>query len=225
MPLERHEFEDEKAACEALALAASCQLIDALENWESVIFLVSGGRTPQRILPLIASAPLDFSRVIMLASDERIVPLEHSDSTEGMVKGIFRDQGVTANYVGLGGNVVGEQALRHWLGEMESLNLPIAAALLGVGEDGHFASLFPRRDEVRNLRETAMLVPQSPPHRHMRVTLGLKMILRSQLILIPVFGRGKRTVIDRALQKQDAKQLPVSSLLHQNLVRIETFEV
>jgi 6-phosphogluconolactonase len=191
-----------------------------LRAHDKVVFIVSGGKTPTFILPLVSSFSLDFSRIIFIASDERVVPPACPDSTEGMIISIFRENNVEINYIGLDGCITAGTALQSWKEQLtEHTGTHVSIALLGMGEDGHFASFFPGRPEITS-KEIVMSVSETPPHRHQRLTLGLSYLLRSDMIVLPALSERKKEVIQLAMT---GKPYPVSFLLRQQHTPLKIF--
>ena len=212
-------------ACAAIAGSMQKKIADDLLHRDEVSVLVSGGNSPRLILPALAKSGLDFSRINFLSCDERIVAPEHEDSTEGMVVNLFRKEGIAINYTGLGGHTSADRALAYWKDAISRLAPAVSAALLGVGEDGHFSSFFPGRGEIFIRDSLAIPVPETPPHKHDRLTLGLDFILKSELIVMPVFGERKKAVIAQAISVNDVIRTPVSVLFSGNNVPLEIYEV
>jgi 6-phosphogluconolactonase len=188
-----------------------------LNSYGKVVFIVSGGITPSKILPLVANSELDFNRIIFIASDERVVPTSSPDSTEGMIKRIFDNYNIKINYIGLGANTKLTAALNYWKENLTSIsNLPVSVALLGVGEDGHFASFFPFKSEIHS-NESAIAVTETPPHLYSRLTLGINIIYRAGSILLPALSDAKNQIVR---ENPVSDRYPVSAIINQNRIPV-----
>jgi 6-phosphogluconolactonase len=102
-----------------------------------------------------------------------------------------------------------------------------AVALLGMGEDGHTASLFPGAagllaalDPAGSALLAAITAPGAAASAE-RLTLTVPMLLRARAIRILIFGAAKRAVFDRALEPGPVESLPVRALLHQDKTPVE----
>ncbi|MDD4886354.1 MAG: 6-phosphogluconolactonase [Thiomonas sp.] len=128
----------------ATALAA-----DFAQNGRALL-AVSGGRSPIPLFHALAQAPIDWARVTIALVDERVVPADHADSNAALVRAhLLTGAAAQARFLplvddpqDLAGCVTRANA------QLRALALPISAALLGMGDDGHTASLFPGAPEL-----------------------------------------------------------------------------
>jgi len=163
---------------------------------------VTGGSTALIFLGALRDADVNWSRVTMFWGDERAVPPDSADSNYGLAEQmLLTPLGSKApNAVRMQGEMPDLQdAAREY-----SAVLPPALDLLilGVGDDGHVCSLFPGHPAL--LEESARVIaledsPKPPPRR---LTLTMAYILRSRQIWIVAVGERKRTLLQRAIQRQ-----------------------
>ncbi|MEM6708775.1 MAG: 6-phosphogluconolactonase [Pseudomonadota bacterium] len=195
-------FADRSQAAAHAAAVIAARLAEDLSSQDRVSIVVSGGSSPVECLGLLAREPIDWARVDVILSDEREVREDHELSNARMVREAFFNQGA-------------EAAVLHSLTEpsLVALPQPFSAVLLGMGTDGHFASVFPDMndldaalalDEPRDLM--SVVTAASPVAR---VTQTLSRLLRTQQILLLVFGEEKRAVLDAPAGK------PIAALLEQ----------
>ncbi|MBY6129575.1 6-phosphogluconolactonase [Qipengyuania aquimaris] len=176
----------------------AARLGEALESTEGpVTITVPGGSTPFPIIEELLTRDLDFSRLVVWPGDDRIVPEDHEASNTGKLRALFEPAG--AEVVTL---TIMEQVPHFHL------------AWLGMGADGHIASLFPntdpKLDEERSiLRLTPDPLPPEAPFD--RISLTIPALLDSDQIAFVIRGHDKRTVFDEALAGQN--DLPVARLL------------
>jgi 6-phosphogluconolactonase len=162
-----------------------------------VAITVPGGSTPFPILERLALAPLEWRRVTVWPGDDREVPEDHPASNTGRIRALLEPAG--AEVVAL---TVMEQ-VPHF-----------ALAWLGMGADGHVASLFPntdpRADDPLKLR---MITPDPlPPEAPFdRITLTIPALLDSDELLFVIRGREKRALFESAMRGEN--DLPVARLL------------
>jgi len=200
MNLQRYGTRD--AASAAAAALVTGALSARLSRQAEAALVVSGGRTPAVSLSRLAATPLDWNRVAVTLTDERCVPVDDDASNERMVRRrLLRDKAAGARFARLDGD------------GLASLPRPFACSLIGMGEDGHFASLFPDMDGLDaalDLDGPATCVPaRTAASPHGRVTMTLALLAQSDLLLLLAFGEAKLAVLE------EPDGLPVAALLAQ----------
>ena len=189
---------EEDASNEAIAAWIEERLRGVMASREGpVTVTVPGGSTPFPIMARLLEADLDWSRLVVWPGDDRIVPEDHEASNTGKLRALFEPAG--AEVVTL---TIMEQVPHFDL------------AWLGMGADGHIASLFPNTDprldeEQRILRLTPDPLPPEAPFD--RISLTLPALLDSDAILFVIRGDDKRAVFDQAVA--GISDLPVARLL------------
>ncbi|MGD9265450.1 MAG: 6-phosphogluconolactonase, partial [Lysobacterales bacterium] len=142
-----HAFENREAASRAAAGLLAGWLDDALGRGleTSASLVVSGGSTPGPCFAQLSAKPLDWSRVTVVPSDERWVPAEDPASNEGLIRRqLLRDKAAPAQLLPFfRDGIDAAQAPGLIEEDLKAVPRPFSATLLGMGEDGHFASLFP----------------------------------------------------------------------------------
>ena len=188
------------AAAHALASAAQ----DGLIQRGRAILALAGGRTPAPIYARLAKVPIAWKQVTVLLTDERRVPPSHADSNERMVKAtLFHDHATAANFATI------QDA------QVSRLH-PFDGVLLGMGEDGHFASLFPGSRVLARgldlLGDAFVLdVPAAAPEPpQLRFTLTLRALSGAGVVVLALTGGAKRATLERAFDDQ----LPVAAMIH-----------
>jgi 6-phosphogluconolactonase len=193
-----------KTETDAVATAARLiveSLTAALEASPRVSLMVSGGATPKKVLPIVAATSIDWSRVTAYASDERCVPADHPDSTEAMVKRVFSEAGVRLDY--LVPPAHDQAGADLWWDAIRALPSP-SVAFLGIGDDGHTASLFPHRPEERIETPGARWAPETPPHKHARITLTTGALARAARTVLIANTRAKQDALDACIAERRA---------------------
>lgn len=160
---------------------------------------VPGGSTPIRIFDLLADRGLDWSNVTLTLTDDRQVPDDHEAS----------------NYRKLSAALGGSGAKIERLVEGDRVE-PFDLVWLGMGADGHIASLFPHMlAEIRPGRTVIATtpIPLPPEAPFSRLSLNRRALCAAKEIIIVITGSEKRRVIEKALHANDASY-PVSDILH-----------
>ena len=218
------ECPDGCAQVTALARAVIRPLADAIDADGGAVLAVSGGRSPVPLFHALREADLDWSRVLVTLVDDRCVAPGHADSNERLVREhLLAGRAAAARFAGL----VGDPA--DVAGAVAAANAawrPITVALLGMGEDGHTASLFPGAPELAagldraNPAHYLAVTPPAAPHA--RISLTLSGLLASRRLVLAIAGEAKKRVFDAACAALSA-DLPVSALIHQNDAPFEAY--
>ena len=221
MPSVRFEvFPDRQAASDAAAVLLAEGLAAGLAGGGRASLVVSGGSTPGPCFNTLSHADLDFSRVDVVPSDERWVPADHPDSNERLVREqLLRHAAAPANYVSLvTEHGLPEPGLPEVSARLAAMTRPLDAVLLGMGGDGHFASLFPDFDGLAAgldpQGEALCLAVRTAASPHPRISLSLSLLLDARGIVILMFGEDKRRVFEAAAAGQG--NYPVAALLGQS---------
>ncbi|MCP5144105.1 MAG: 6-phosphogluconolactonase [Gammaproteobacteria bacterium] len=200
-------------------MAASVQA--GLDAHGTASLAVAGGRTPIPILEALAITPLNWSRVSITLTDERWVDEQHRDSNAALVRRhLLHDDAASARFVPLfNGAESAVDGTADCQATLADFPLPFDVVLLGMGEDGHIASLFPGINALADGaadepgRHCIAVTPSTAPHERMSLTVS--MLLRARLLVLMVTGERKWEVLQQALQPGPAMDLPVRTVLHQ----------
>ena len=178
----------------------------------------------RRAYHALREADLDWSRVLITLVDERCVAPDHADSNERLVREhLLAGRAAAARLAGLvrdPADIAGSVATAN------AAARPITVALLGMGEDGHTASLFPGAPELAagldpaNPARYLAVTPPSAPHA--RISLTLAALLQSRLLVLAIAGPIKRRVFDAACAAF-SPDLPVSALVHQTRTPLDVY--
>ncbi len=211
-------------AVASLILAESQQAIQAHGR---CLIALSGGSTPKTLYQVLATpewnARFDWSRMVFLFGDERCTPPDHPESNFRMAQTeLFQPLNIRPEQVY---RMKGESddppaAAREYEATIRRLtNSPaprvpvLDLILLGIGEDGHTASLFP---ETAALREQTAIVTvgQSPKGTRSRLTLTLGVLNHAAVVLFLVTGPGKADMVRRVLDPESEadRSLPAARI-------------
>jgi 6-phosphogluconolactonase len=189
-------------------------LTEAAEGGGHVV--LTGGSTPRQAYAQAAGA--DWSRATVWFSDERCVPPGHQDSNYGMVEAallsrlpvapeVVRMEGELGPDAGAGAY---EAEIRSRLGNDPRWDL----LLLGMGPDGHVASLFPGKPEIEETSRLAVGVPVAGMEPQLpRISLTLPAIDAARAVVLLITGAGKADMVARAFGSSPDESLPVTRVL------------
>jgi 6-phosphogluconolactonase len=160
---------------------------------------LSGGTTARKVYERLAADDLDWSRVEIFFGDERWVPVDDPDSNEGLARLAFVDEVSPAAVHSMrrAGETIEEAADNYDLLLRE--HAPVELVHLGLGPDGHTASLFPGSSALDE-RERLVVATGDDLHPHPRLTWTFPAIARSRLVVFTVAGAGKREALRRVKQ-------------------------
>ncbi len=209
-------FPSADGLADVAASAIGGALSDAIAARGSATLVATGGRSPGPVYDRLSATSLDWTRVTVTLSDDRCVGEDHPESNARLVRTrLLRGFAAPARFLPLW-PAPGPAALLALT--------PFDVVMLGMGEDGHIASLIPGDPGLEDALTTSDLlrdVPEGlgkPPLA--RVTLTLTAILRARAIFLLIAGEAKREVIARAARGEN---LPVTRLIAQAGDRLRIF--
>jgi len=159
----------------------------ALATSPRATFIASGGDTPVECYQYLSRTPAPWGRVDVTPTDERDVPLSSQERNSRLLRHILQQKAARNCTV-------------HEIDQFDALSQPAAVTLLGMGEDGHFASIFP---DINNLHAVVDLSTrrrtfkiQTAANPALRTTLSLSALCHTKLIILLAFGEKKLSVIE-----------------------------
>ena len=225
--IEEHFFASRELASEAAAQHISSAIGASLVDTAETAIIVTGGSSPVNCYELLADKALPWHNVHVLISDDRCVPVDHEASNEGMIRrSLLTKHAANANLIPIyKQDLLPEDQCRVLSEQMDSLPLPFSISLLGMGVDGHFASLFPDFSQLENGLdeggEDRCLPVQTAASSYQRISLTMATMIQSREILLLFFGDEKREIYERA--KRPDSNFPVSRLLQQEQTPVRAF--
>jgi 6-phosphogluconolactonase len=179
------------------------------------------------MLQALRQEAVDWPKLVVAQVDERWVAPDHPDSNARLIRdNLLQGPAAEAHFLPMkndaksaaAGQPACEAALR-------ALPLPFDAILLGMGDDGHTASLFPDAHELHEgLTRDALCLAVTPPAApHERMSLSLAGLLDSRLIVLQIAGAAKESVYRRALEEGPVEKMPIRAVLRQQRVPVEVW--
>jgi 6-phosphogluconolactonase len=203
------------------------ELTGAVAKRGSASLVVSGGSTPKPLFEALAQRPLPWNKITVTLADERWVDLSSKDSNEGMLREtLLRGAASQATFVPLKNTAESADEGREMCHEtLADMSDPFDLVILGMGEDGHTASLFPGVSgpalDSNSLELCAAIVPPVAPHE--RMTLTARALLNSRKIVLHIVGEKKQQVYHEALKPGSADEFPIRVVLHQDRVSVDVY--
>ncbi|WP_374650043.1 6-phosphogluconolactonase [Dongia sp.] len=221
MPFRETEYADRAALAAALVEHILADLGAAIAATGEASLVVPGGSTPVAVFERLAVTEFPWDEVTVVPCDERWVPTDHPDSNEGLIRRhLLQGKARAARVLSLYRPVPRPaDALPDVTRALAVIRRPFSSVFLGMGEDGHFASLFPGRAETGPAldldSEGLLMVLSEPAKGHPRIGLTLSALTDCSHVLLAVAGAEKRIVLKRAIDNIKLDTYPIAALLRQ----------
>ncbi len=220
MALTIESYDTPDALTEAFASTLTSILKTGIQTRGRASLVVSGGRTPLALFKLLSNAELDWSKVDVTLADERWVNEDDDASNTQLVKqNLLQNKAAAAHFVELKtDHADANEGINEAESNIASMAQPFDALILGMGEDGHTASLFPCSEQVldgldMNSGKTCIAVqPTTAPHQ--RISLTLPALLNSRHIFFALNRREEKEVLPDALENSTEAQKPITAVVN-----------
>jgi 6-phosphogluconolactonase len=198
---------------EQVAIAACQHILDAAESAIAergkFKLVLAGGTTPEKVYRLLAKSQADWAKWFIYYGDERCLPKDHADRNSVMATQAFLAKvAIPATQIFTIPAELGPGQAAKTYGEIVAAALPFDIVLLGMGEDGHTASLFP--GHVHNPDELAHAVYNSPKPPPERVSISAKALGNAHQVIFLVTGVNKQEAVK---QWRSGVDLPVAYIV------------
>jgi 6-phosphogluconolactonase len=212
-------FATREALYEAAASVLASALVDGVAQRGQAGFAATGGSTPAPVYDRLAAMTVPWDKVVVTLTDERFVPPSDPSSNEGLVRRhLLTREAAKARFAPLyfEGESQDEVAAQAEAGVAEAL--PFGVVVLGVGPDGHFASLFPGNPKLAEGLDPAserlvIAVPPGAPAPDLpRISLTFQALIQASLIVLLVTGEAKKTLLEGPVDQS----LPIAAILNQD---------
>ncbi|MDP3817037.1 6-phosphogluconolactonase [Pseudomonas sp.] len=217
-----HSHANPQVLAEELAKTVAAALRQAIETRGHATLVVSGGRSPVAFFEALAQQPLPWPQVLVSLADERWVPVNHAGSNEALVRRhLLRGPAAAARFLGLYQVASNLQQAAELADQALAELPPIDVLVLGMGDDGHTASLFPDSPNLALALQAdcprRVLPMQAPSAPAQRLSLTLPLLAGARLPLLAIQGPTKLTTLRAALAGAEVASMPIRALLHSPL--------
>jgi 6-phosphogluconolactonase len=220
-------YADMKTLSRELVAEISSSLAAAIGARGLASLVVSGGRSPVKLFESLRTQPLDWSRVCIALADERWVDVKDPESNERLVRDVLmKDRAASARFLGLknGAPTPDLGAVSAWE-TFARVPRPFDTVILGMGEDGHTASLFPGSPNLPsalNPEAAAGCVGmRSPEAPQPRLSLNLTALLDSRRIVVLISGESKWRTYAAACAPGAERDMPIRAVLRQSRTPVD----
>jgi 6-phosphogluconolactonase len=200
------EFASRNHLAAELAARVKEVLNEAISLRGRAVLAVSGGSTPVMFFQALSKLELAWEQVTVILVDERMVPASHERSNAGLVReNLLQNHAASAFFVPMYSGAFDEGDAAHQIETVmkRAQLVPADLVILGMGNDGHTASLFPGGDHLADAIDPAQEALVLPMHAdgagETRLTLTLPVLLAARQVALHIEGKDKRAVLDKAL--------------------------
>ena len=198
-------------------------LTEAIRKRGRASMAVSGGGTPTPLFKEFSLLSIDWAKVDLTLVDDRWVDAKNSDSNELLVRThLIKNKAAKVNFIPLKndsktakeGQKISEEMLKN-------ITLPFDVVVLGMGSDGHTASLFPCSDELpdamdlNNLNYLISTSPKTAPYQ--RLSLTARVIIDAKNVFLHLNGSSKLHTLESAMEYKDSSRMPIYTFLENGL--------
>jgi len=198
-------------------------LTEAIKKKGRASMAVSGGSTPIPLFKEFSLLNIDWTKIDLTLVDDRWVDAKNADSNELLVRThLIKNKAAQVHFIPLKndaktakeGQIYSEKMLR-------KITLPFDVVVLGMGSDGHTASLFPCSDELpqaMNLNNSNYLISTSPKTApYERISLTARVIFDSKNVFLHLNGSSKLHTLESAMEYKDLNKMPIYTFLKNGL--------
>lgn len=222
-------FTDVDEAARALGEQVATALRGGLAQHSVASLVVPGGRTPVPLFRALRETELDWAKVHVTLTDERWVAEDHAASNAALVRReLLQNHAVPAQFHPLhDGSANADGATKSVWESLQSVPRPFDAVVLGMGDDGHFASLFPHSPGLSAALDPvvppACVAMRAPTEPLSRMSLNLAALLQTRRLFLFITGKHKCDLLLGAARRAEHAPLPVAALLLQRVPMPEVY--
>lgn len=209
----------------ALATKTATHLRSGIASNGSARLVVSGGRTPLRFFAELRAEDLDWALIGVFLADERWVPATSERSNAAFVRThlLHGEAQFTALY---SDDLTPQEAAGALANEIAGMDRPFDAVILGMGSDGHTASLFPDAPEIAQALlpdADAAMVLSPTSQSELRVSLTPQALTNTNFLALHIEGAEKRSVFEAAMGEGPEAEMPVRAILRNDIQATQVY--
>ncbi len=226
-----HQFDNITILADQLSEKIAQQLAEAIEKKGHALLAVSGGSTPKPLFVKLSNINIAWQNVWVVLVDERWVNANNPDSNEYLVRhSLLKNRAKAAHFMPLKSfHESASQAQVTCNYSLQVLPENIDVLLLGMGEDGHIASMFPCADlcmlkkilDNKNPLRVMAIQPNTAPHERMSLTASYLLKSKNRYLLLK--GENKLSIYKKALAGEDIFSMPVRLFTHKTDIELEVY--
>jgi len=214
-----NEFNSRIALDNTLADKVASILTEAVKLKGKASIAVSGGSTPKGFFNALSQKDLPWSEITITLADERWVDIESDASNTRLVhENLLQNKAVNAKFFHIKeGESLTEDTLNDLNLAASNAILPFDVLILGMGEDGHTASLFPCSEQLEealslSAKPLVKVLPKTAANE--RITFSFPYLKQSKNIFLHLCSASKKAVFVKALADKNSREMPIRAFLH-----------
>ena len=220
----QRELLDAKLAEEVAGL-----LTQAIEEKGKASIAVSGGSTPKGFFKALSEKDIPWNKVTITLADERWVNIDsYASNTRLVHENLLQNKACSAKFFHLKqGDLLSDETLADLNLAAKTSLLPLDVLILGMGGDGHTASLFPCSDQIKqalsveNINSLMKVVPKTAPND--RITFTFASLSQSKNTFLHIVGEAKKDVLTKALTGNDIFEMPIRAFLQHSDINAQVY--
>ena len=214
-------FEDASAQSQHLAQQVADILLQTIESDGHASLAVSGGSTPKQMFEQLSNIDIPWQHVTVSLVDDRWVEADHDDSNQKLIENsLLQNFAQNANFIPLyQQGLDASQAIARINLMFKQVRQPFDVILLGMGNDGHTASLFPCSEQVTQGMSTSELYLSTQPTTapYSRRSLSAHASAASRHLFLQLKGLDKQQTLEKALRQKDELTMPIKRFLTKDI--------
>ena len=226
--INRNTFNNRSDLDQAFAKQVADQLSEVIANNGSATIAFSGGSTPKGFFNALSQHDITWDKVNVTLADDRWVDVNNNDSNDKLIReNLLVNKAAKATLFSLKQGDSFDQDSLDKLNVAAQNVLPLDIVILGMGEDGHTASIFPCSEQVEaglNSSTPACLmktIPTTAPYE--RITFNFSALIAAKYLYLHIVGSSKQTVLEQALASDNAVEMPIRAFLQHPTKTCEIF--
>ena len=226
---EQKNFDTRQQLDLALADKVSGILQQAISQKGKASIAVSGGSTPKGFFKVLSNKDIDWDKVTITLADERWVDINSDDSNTRLVhENLLQNKAAAAKFFHLKqGQDLCDEILADLNIAANSTLLPLDVLILGMGEDGHTASLFPCSAQIKQAldinNDNALMKVEPTTAPHQRITFSFASLSQSKNTFLHLCGDNKKQVLAKALNGDDVFDMPIRKFLQADNIYTQVY--
>jgi len=198
-------------------------LTEAIRKRGRASMAVSGGSTPVPLFKEFSLLNIDWAKVDLTLVDDRWVDAKNSESNELLVRThLIKNKAAKVNFIPLKNDAkTAKEGQKNSEEMLRKITLPFDVVILGMGSDGHTASLFPCADELpeaMDLNNSNYLISTSPKTApYQRLSLTARVIIDAKNIFLHLNGSSKLHTLESAMEYKNSSRMPIYTFLENGL--------